>query len=115
MSDPVLAASVFVTDPGTRMPLHLPAGSTPDPSLWGLVPNPKAWVGGVAPATHGWQGKADEADREDDVEDLPSMTVAALRVLATQRGLTGLGSANKATLIAALSPKDDGQGNAEGH
>ncbi|MFD9443408.1 hypothetical protein [Streptomyces sp. NPDC060001] len=39
-----LAATVYVTDPDSHQTVELAAGSSPEPRLAALVPNPAAWV-----------------------------------------------------------------------
>ncbi|MEW2393062.1 hypothetical protein AB0933_32345 [Streptomyces venezuelae] len=44
-----LAATVYVQDPETHQTVELAPGSSPEPRLAALVPNPAAWVDGKLP------------------------------------------------------------------
>lgn len=65
-----LASTVYVEDPDSRQTVTLDAGTSPEPRLAALVPNPAAWVDGKLPRLP--KAKADPApDPQNTGDDDP--------------------------------------------
>ncbi|MEV5915847.1 hypothetical protein AB0M00_44060 [Streptomyces chartreusis] len=61
-----LAATVYVSHPDTHQTVELAEGSSPEPRLAALVPNPAAWVDGKLPRLPKTQTDGPTDDGPDD-------------------------------------------------
>lgn len=114
-----LAATVYVTDPDTRQTITLEAGTSPEPLLAALVPNPAAWVdrklprlpkakaesgpdqdppktdGGSDP--DGASGDASETSGDGDPQAAPAAKKTAARKTAASKPARGRDAAEQGT------------------
>ncbi|MGW7283947.1 hypothetical protein ACWGH4_00350 [Streptomyces sp. NPDC054847] len=86
-----LAATVYVTEPGTNQTVRLDAGSEPPAELAALVTNPSAWEGGKLPSAPAdskssktpAKDSGDGNDGDDSADTKPARKTAARKTAAS--------------------------------